>query len=339
MASSVCVSVTMVSLNRETYLAAAVDSILSQTFGDWELILVDNGSSDGTYDVMKRYEAGDGRVRAFRRPGLNLPEVRNAALAHAVGTYVAVLDSDDLAMPDRLERQIAFMESNPGIAGCGSGFDFIDAAGASIHVDKYKKRPTDPEELRRLERDGWSCFLHSSMIFRRSALEKAGGYRRAFDTAEDDDLYLRLLDDHDLANVPEQLARYRWHGENACTPSLEVQLRRVAAVASAHMRLNRLPDTVDSHEGDLDSGFVLAALERLGPAAGPAWLFLIGLLQFYRFGQDGLLDRAWRAVLALPADHAADPEVLRHWRNFRRDFPKEAESVARNTEAARRLPH
>lgn len=322
------ISVVTVALNRENHISYAVESILAQTFSNWEYILVDNGSFDSTPEIMRKYAAGDGRIRVFSRPGLNLPEVRNAALAECRGDYVAILDSDDIALSERFERQLAFLDGDNGVDGIGTGFDFIDTNGDAIQVNKYAKRLTDPDELRRMERDGWSCFLHSSMLFRRSALEHVGGYRRQFVSAEDDDLYLRLLDHHNLANLPERLVRYRWHDGNACTPTLIVQLRRVIALASAHLRLHDFFDPVDTRQKPLDYAFLLAMLEQLGTFALPVWLFWIGLLQFYHVGEAEMVISAWRKVLSLPLSFDGNSEVLRHWNNFRRDFPQESERIA-----------
>lgn len=313
----------MVTLNREKYLPYAIDSVLAQTFSDWELLLSDGGSRDGTLAVMNAYAARDPRIRVLQHPGTNAAEARNACLWETVGEYVAILDSDDLALPERLRVQVAFMNENPSVAGVGAGFDFIDADGQLIQLDKYKKRETKPDVLRALVREGWGCFLHPSMMFRKPVLEEVRGYRTVFRVADDDDLYLRLLDKHDLANIPDLLARYRWHGENGCAPSFFSQMSRVVAVGSAHLRMNNLPDLVDTRKTYFDYGFLLDILAALGEAGIPVWLFWIGLLQHYRVGEPGMLVDAWRAVLTMPRNPSCTDEIQRHWHNCRNGFPEE----------------
>lgn len=123
------VSVVMVTLNREKYLAEAVDSVLRQTYGDWELILSDGGSKDRSLDIMREYAARDERIRVFVHPGTNAAEARNASIGEAVGEYVAILDSDDIALPERLRMQVEYLDAHPSVAGLGTGFYFASGRG------------------------------------------------------------------------------------------------------------------------------------------------------------------------------------------------------------------
>lgn len=316
------VSVMMPVLNHVRYVDEAVDSIERQTFADWELLVSDAGSRDGTAAALRRRAAANAAIRLFSHPGSTIAEARNALLAEAAGEFVAVLDSDDVALPERLERQIAFLEGNPGLVGTGSDIIFIGADGGPAEPGKFPLRLTDPDELRRRRRAGWGCFIHSTMLFRRRALEGIGGYRTQFRHAEDEDLYLRLLDRHDLANLPDKLALYRWHGGNASQPTFSHHVYRVVAVAAAHLRLAGLPEIDPARREAFDYPFLLELFDRLGDRSLTPRLFWIGLLQAYGTGMPDMAAEAWRGVLALRRDADLDGEVARHWRTCRTKFPE-----------------
>src|SRR5262249_38733152 len=107
------VSVVMAVYNSELYLPDSIGSILAQTFTDWELICIDDGSSDGSLEVLRRYECGEPRVRVITRPNTGVTRARNDGLTIASGRYIAVMDSDDVALPERLRLQVGYMESHP----------------------------------------------------------------------------------------------------------------------------------------------------------------------------------------------------------------------------------
>ena len=114
------VSVVMPVYNTEAYLADAIGSILAQTFTDWELICVDDGSSDCSLDVLRRYERADSRIRVISRSNTGVARARNEGMALARGRYIAAMDSDDVALAERLRRQVDYMESDPECVGLGA---------------------------------------------------------------------------------------------------------------------------------------------------------------------------------------------------------------------------
>lgn len=315
------VSVMMPILNREDLIADSVESVCRQTFPDWELVVSDGGSTDGTVPLLERYAKRDPRIRVYVDPGTTTVQCRNAILPRLRGEYVAVLDSDDISLPDRLERQVAFLEAHPGLAGTGSAIGFIDADGEPIASGKYAMRLTDPAELRRRQFEGWNCFVHSSMLVRRSAVAAIGGYRDIFRHAEDDDFFLRLLDYGELANMPDKLVLFRHHAGNTSAPTPAVLTHRIVALASAHLRLAGKADPVDARRAPVSHAFFLDLLNRLGAAAPPVLLAWIGLLQHYGMGGDGLLPEAWQRLAALPKCDEWAAETARHEKNFRERFP------------------
>ena len=206
-----CVSVLMTIYNAGPYLRPAVTSLLAQSLGDFELIAVDDGSTDGSKAMIAALAAADPRIRVIdlpvnrgRTPALNL------GLAEAAGEFVAVLDADDLSRPQRLERQVACLRTRPRLAAVGTWCDFIDEAGALIDVFQPA---TEPEAVR--EALIWDNPLaHSATMYRRAAAVAAGGYPADIVYAQDFALWQKLAAAGDLANLPEWLTVLRRHQTN-----------------------------------------------------------------------------------------------------------------------------
>jgi glycosyltransferase involved in cell wall biosynthesis len=166
------VSVVMAAYNAAEYVAESIESVLAQTYTNFELLVVDDASVDATADIVR--SIADPRVRLLSLPtNSGAAAARNLALRSARAELIAILDADDIAYPKRLERQVAYMNDHPGCALLGSAFDRIDASGAlrdTVHS------PCDPVLIR------WhllkkNVIAHSSVIFRRSAALAVGGYR------------------------------------------------------------------------------------------------------------------------------------------------------------------
>src|SRR5262249_25956297 len=140
------VSVVMPVYNTEVFLADAIDSIVAQTFTDWELICVDDGSSDGSLDVLRRYERADPRMRVVSRRNTCVARARNDGMAVARGRYIAAMDSDDVALPERLRRQVDYMDSHPECVGLGAAVRIV---GPDLMPIKEELRPLDHETIDR----------------------------------------------------------------------------------------------------------------------------------------------------------------------------------------------
>jgi glycosyltransferase involved in cell wall biosynthesis len=204
------VSVIMPVRNGVEWLAEAVASVRAQEFGDFEFLIVDDGSDDGTAAMLAGFAAADRRIRLLRQAPQGIVAALNAAIASARAPYLARLDADDRARPDRLGKQVAFMEAHPEIGLVGTFAERIDAAG---NVVGRLAPPTDPARLARvLART--NPFVHSSVMMRTALVRRIGGYRAAFRAAEDYDLWLRLAEAGDIANLAEYLTQYRWHEAN-----------------------------------------------------------------------------------------------------------------------------
>ena len=233
------VSVLMPVRNGAQWLAAAIDSVLGQTLPDFELLVIDDGSTDRTPEIVAGYAARDPRVRPIRQDALGLVAALNRGLGEARGHLIARLDADDLALPERLARQVAEMDANPRLNLLGSWAETID--GESRTIGRLTP-PPEPGKLRdTLART--NPFIHSSVMVRAEPVRSLGGYRGAFEAAEDYDLWLRLSEHGDIAIAPEILVRYREHGGNvtmrkAARQMFSSRLALRAAVARASIGID-----------------------------------------------------------------------------------------------------
>jgi len=204
------ISVIMPVRNGAEWLGEAVASVRAQEFGDFEFLIVDDGSDDGTAGMLAEFADADHRIRILHQRPQGIVTALNNAIAAARAPYLARLDADDRAKPDRLRRQLAFMEAHKEIGLIGSAAEKIDAAGRVIG---RLAPPTDGARLARaLERN--NPFIHSSVMMRAAAVRGLGGYRAAFRAAEDYDLWLRMSEAGGVANLADDLIQYRQHGSN-----------------------------------------------------------------------------------------------------------------------------
>jgi glycosyltransferase involved in cell wall biosynthesis len=204
------VSVLMPVRNGARWLSEAVESVLAQTLSELELLAVDDGSTDETPEILARYAAGDSRVRLLRPGSGGLVAALNSGLAAARAPIIARLDSDDVALPHRLERQVFYLERHGEIGLLGSWAYRIDEAG---RLAGRLAPVVDSDDLRQVLIRS-NPFIHSSVVFRAALARDLGGYRAAFEAAEDYDLWLRISEAAEVANLSEPLIEYRVHAAN-----------------------------------------------------------------------------------------------------------------------------
>jgi glycosyltransferase involved in cell wall biosynthesis len=226
------VSVLMAVRDGEEFLDQAIASIHSQSFRDLELVVVDNGSRDGTPAILAAWAARDPRIRVFHLPRPGLARTLNFAASMARGTLYARLDADDVAEPTRLDRQQAALIADGTLGAIGSNASLIDRRGR--HLGDVR-RPTGRDAVRAFLASG-NPFVHSSVMFRRSVFEQVGGYRDGLRATEDLDLWLRMAEVSELDLLPEPLVRYRVHrgsmmGRQATRVALADSCARAACVA------------------------------------------------------------------------------------------------------------
>jgi glycosyltransferase involved in cell wall biosynthesis len=221
------VSVVMPIYNGAAFLAESIETVLAQTMPDFELILVDDGSTDETAEIIRRYAAQDARIVPVAKPNSGIAETLNRGMEAARAPWIARLDSDDLMRPERLERQLAFVAANPDLVAAGSYYEIIDPAGRS-HGDRLPLPRTREELAGFLAAREPLSFLHPSMIFRRDVALDLGGYDRQTEPAEDVNLFARMLaTGAPILIQPEVLLRYRVHPDSISSRSATRQFMSV----------------------------------------------------------------------------------------------------------------
>lgn len=282
------ISVAMAVYNNALYLAEAIESILAQTFTDFEFLIVDDGSTDGSGAIIDEYAACDPRIRAIHQPNRGLVASLNRLIAETRAPLIARMDGDDVALPERFARQLAFLDANPDYGVVGTRTRDIDAAGRlSPALDAH---PLDHASfLAVLETGPWLC--HPSVMMRTDLVRAAGGYRAAFRHCEDYDLWLRLSATTRLCSLPDRLLHYRRTEGQVSVAHAEEQLTGAAIAYLAHgERAAGRPDPI----GDAQRLPTLAALDgifgRLGVARAvrtrivPNLVYAAGVLKGPGFG-------------------------------------------------------
>lgn len=248
--------------NSARFLHDAIESVVRQTFGEWEAIIVDTGSTDGSRAILERWAATDNRIQIILIPHrLNCPAALNIGLAEAKGEFVARIESDDLWQPPRLERQVAFLDcsSRTQIGVCGTDALLINDSGRVLGTKRYP--PKHQDCLKAL----WyrNPFCHSSVLLRRDVFTRCGGYDNTFPLVEDLELWFRAGRQWELCNLPEPLVCYRvWPGgltsrrlRTLIWSTYRVRSRAVRELGYTRPRLA-----------------ALYSLASLGAALLPAWL-------------------------------------------------------------------
>ena len=245
------VSVVMPVYNGERYIAEAVASVLASDFADLELLVLDDGSTDASIAEATRAAAGDARLHVIQLTHVGVAAARNAGLHAARGEFIANLDSDDAMFPDRLRRQVAYLDANPDCVAAGSRALVVDANGNPVRVGV---RLYSHEEIDNAHLDGrGGAIWNPTATFRTRAAKDIGGYAEHLQTTgEDVDLWLRLAEVGRLVNLPEVLTRYRVHGANVSLSAtdaarrLEVTLETVGRAFVRRGIVGRVPAKRDA---------------------------------------------------------------------------------------------
>ncbi|MFM8481653.1 MAG: glycosyltransferase family 2 protein [Gammaproteobacteria bacterium] len=223
------VSVVMPCFNTARYVTEAVASILAQTHRDFELIAIDDGSTDGTVAALQGI--ADPRLQIIRNStNLGIVETLNIGVAEARGEFVARMDADDVALPQRFERQVAFLRRNIEFAAVGTGVSYMDEHGAAQRSPRLP--PNSNMNLRWRLLLG-NCVHHPTIMFRRSQLSLPV-YSSVYPDIEDYELFLRLAVAGVLANMPERLLRMRRHGLSVSGQRHHAQLDSAAMLLHRH---------------------------------------------------------------------------------------------------------
>lgn len=210
------ISVIMPVYNGERYLRQAVESVLSQSFSDFEFIIVNDGSTDSTQTLIETYQRADQRIRVIKQRNRGVSAARNHAIKLAQGKYIAMQDADDASLPTRLEEQYSFLERNSNVGVVGSNYYVINNAGERIFTTSVFTKPSDLKLAL-----VFSNQFGQGTIMARAGLLKANGYNQRYRYAEDYDLWLRLSTEVDLANMKRPLYEWRQHEESVSEANSE----------------------------------------------------------------------------------------------------------------------
>ena len=205
------VSVIMAVYNDEDHVAAAIESILAQTFTDFEIIIVDDGSQDRSPQIARDYMDRDGRIRLIQLERNQGPAAaRNRAIAAAKGEFVAGMDSDDVCLPERLRKQVELLQSAPDIGAVGSHARVVDA---DLQILFNSRPPRRHAHLMLYQFIEEYPFVYALVMFRRPLLQAIGGYDETmgYHTGSDMDMMMRLMGRTRFANIAEGLYLYRKH--------------------------------------------------------------------------------------------------------------------------------
>ncbi len=287
-----CVCVLLAVHNGEKYLRQAVQSVLDQTFTDFVFLIIDDGSTDGSPQILREFAAADPRIQLITQPNAGLTRTLNHGLKLAQSEFIARMDGDDICLPTRLEVQVDFLRKHRDVSLVGSSVEFIDPQGCLIGlkpglIQEHEKIDAD------LLRKGWPI-VHPAVMMRRSAVMDIGGYNEAYATNQDHDLFLRLSEHGRLANLPQALLKYRQHFDSISLAKFKQQGDTVEAIVRAAYQRRGLaiPDglltsrpkamsRLDHHRawcwaalaaGNIQTArkHALAAL-RLSPVSPPSW--------------------------------------------------------------------
>ncbi|MCM8528572.1 MAG: glycosyltransferase [Lentisphaeraceae bacterium] len=233
--------------NGEKYLKEALESIQHQTFIDFEVLVINDGSTDSTQVIIDAFISSDKRFRCISRENKGLIKTLNEGLDEIKTKYIARMDADDVCHPQRLELQLQYMENNPDIGVSGTYCKFFG------QVEREIKYPVENEKLKALIPFA-SPFSHPSVILRRSVLEEHKlRYDENFKDCEDYKLWLDLSEFTKLGNIPDFLLNYRMHGESVCDVSTVQEFGSQLIRRLAVTKLKLPPTSVRFHL-DLTAG-------------------------------------------------------------------------------------
>lgn len=204
------ITVLMSVYNGERWLGESIGSILNQSFVDFEFIIVNDGSSDSSLEIIQNYAAKDTRIIVIDKSNTGLADSLNVGIWQSRGEWIARIDADDLAEPARLERQIQKAQSSPNLVLIGTGLRIINDTATDGAIYRY---PGNHETLVRNLQTAKRFFAHSSAMYRSKTVKNLGGYRTRIKRAQDWDLWLRISELGRLACIKEPLVKVRKHGD------------------------------------------------------------------------------------------------------------------------------
>jgi glycosyltransferase involved in cell wall biosynthesis len=259
------VSVIMSVYNGEKYLREAIDSILGQTFKDFEFLIIDDGSTDSSADIVRSY--CDPRIRVFKQENAGLTKSLNKGLKLANGDYIARQDADDISLPFRLEKQVEFLDKHTDVVIVSSNIEFMDDRGESLGKTD---RATDSDLI------AWYLLFynhiggHSQVMFRHQPVMKLGGYSEALRCTQDYELWVRLAKSHEIVILPDVLLRWRKHDDNISVKNrdeqklygIAISSKRLAELTGRELGSSQVSELKDFWKGRFPNGHQVSLLHN-----------------------------------------------------------------------------
>jgi len=225
------ISVLMSVFNGGHHLSMALESVLEQTFTDFEFIVIDDGSTDSTSEILADYASRDSRIRLVRHDrNMGLTYSLNKGLAHARGRYIARQDADDISLPERLSKQLSYFQLHPGTGLLGTWAEAIDPEGKALHTGNL---PTNSTVIK------WhlhfaNCLVHTSVMYPLVMVRRLGFYAEDFESAQDYELWVRLSQISTVANLPQVLVQRRLGPHRISSTYADRQASSIARVIQAY---------------------------------------------------------------------------------------------------------
>ncbi len=296
--SASLISVCMPVYNAERYVAEAIESILGQTLRDFEFLIIDDGSTDGSRRILEGYAVRDPRIRLTCRANLGLVATLNELIDQAQGEFLARMDADDIAMPERFRRQVDYLRDHPNCSVVGCRARVIDPDGDPL-CDWFVEQPHEVIDDLLLQVGVSSVICHPSVLMRRDAVMAVGKYRD-FPIDEESDLFLRLAESGRLAILPEVLLKYRQHPENFSHQPARIIVRhdcRRRMIEDARRRRNLPPASLASPDHPPASQALTSSSENwVWWALGSGHVSTARKHAWRAFVRDPLAIRAWRLL-------------------------------------------
>lgn len=233
------ISVVMTVYNSAKYLGQAIESILNQTFKDFEFVIIDDGSTDASLSIIQHYASLDPRCRYVSRENKGVIYSRNELLTLVRAGFIAHMDADDISLPSRLEKQYAYLQTNPQCVVVTNPVQLIDDEGLPIcNFWSYTKHT----EIDTLNLSGGGAVVcNPACMLRKSAIDQVGGFRAHIKSAEDLDLYLRLAEVGQIEGIPEVLFQYRQHLTSIGYAESKLQFEAMIMIVQEARQRRKMP--------------------------------------------------------------------------------------------------
>ena len=271
------ITVLMAVYNGEAYLRECMESALNQTYKDFEFLIIDDASTDATRTIIKSYK--DSRIRLIEN-GRNLSQVTslNIGLGYAKGEFIARIDADDAMLPNRLERQLSFLNSRTDVALAGSWAEAMDEKGRTVAIARL---PLKNEEIIATILFGEFIMVHSSVMFRKDIILGVGKYNEFFSFTEDLKLIIDLLTKgYKISNIPERLIKYRIHNDRISVRDHALQIKR------AYIAIREFLGNFTGELSEIDRGLLFNFLTSAGSMNKLYW-------------ENGLSKKDFKKIIAL----------------------------------------